>query len=77
VEPIAIMLRKADPAFKSVVDESLVSMMRSGEIGRLYERWFMQPIPPSNVRLGLPASAATRAAWAQPNDRPLEGLAKK
>ena len=77
VEPIAIMLRKADPAFKTVVDESLVAMMRSGEIDRLYDRWFMQPIPPSNIRLGLPASAATRAAWARPNDRPIEDVPKK
>ena len=49
MEPIAIMLRKADPAFKGAVDESIVAMMQSGEIGRLYERWFMQPIPPSNT----------------------------
>ncbi|MDO8419044.1 MAG: amino acid ABC transporter substrate-binding protein, partial [Rubrivivax sp.] len=77
VEPIAIMLRKDDPAFKRAVDESLVAMMKSGEVARLYERWFMQPIPPENRRVGLPPSDATRAAWAQPNDRPVEAYVGK
>ncbi|MBE0548528.1 MAG: amino acid ABC transporter substrate-binding protein [Rubrivivax sp.] len=77
VEPIAIMLRKDDPAFKRAVDDSIVAMMKSGDIARLYERWFMQPIPPSGRRLGLPASDATRAAWAEPNDRPVEDYRKK
>jgi len=72
VEPIAIMLRKDDPAFKRAVDDSIVAMMKSGEIARLYERWFMQPIPPSGRRVGLPPSEATLAAWAEPNDRPVE-----
>jgi glutamate/aspartate transport system substrate-binding protein len=77
VEPIAIMLRKDDPAFKRAVDESLVAMMKSGEIARLYDRWFMQPIPPANRPMGLPPSDATRAAWAEPNDRPVEAYLKK
>jgi len=77
VEPIAIMLRKDDPAFKRAVDESIVAMMKSGEIARLYDRWFMQPIPPANRPMGLPPSDATRAAWAEPNDRPVEAYLKK
>jgi glutamate/aspartate transport system substrate-binding protein len=77
VEPIAIMMRKDDPAFKKAVDDSIIAMMRSGEIGRLYDKWFMQPIPPTNTRVGLPASEATRAAWASPNDKPLEDYMKK
>jgi glutamate/aspartate transport system substrate-binding protein len=77
VEPIAIMMRKDDPTFKKAVDDSLMAMMRSGEVGRIYDKWFMQPIPPTNTRVGLPASEATRAAWANPNDKPLEELAKR
>jgi glutamate/aspartate transport system substrate-binding protein len=72
VEPIAIMIRKDDPAFKKVVDESITAMAKSGEVARLYDKWFMQPIPPSNVKVGLPANALTKAAWASPNDKPLE-----
>jgi glutamate/aspartate transport system substrate-binding protein len=77
VEPIAIMIRKDDPAFKKAVDDSIIAMMRSGEIGRLYDKWFMQPIPPANVRVGLPASDATKAAWASPTDKPAEEYARK
>lgn len=77
VEPIAIMIRKDDPNFKKAVDESITAMMKSGEIAKLYDKWFMQPIPPSNTRVGLPASEATKAAWASPNDKPVEEYAKK
>ncbi len=77
VEPIAIMIRKDDPAFKKAVDDSIVAMMKSGEMAKLYDKWFMQPIPPANTRVGLPASEATKAAWANPNDKPVEEYAKK
>ena len=77
VEPIAIMLRKDDPAFKKAVDDSLVAMMKSGEMARLYDKWFVEPVPPLNKSLGLPASDATRAAWARPDDRPVEDAAAR
>ena len=77
VEPIAIMIRKDDPAFKKLVDESIVAMIKSGDMAKAYDKWFVQPIPPSNTRVGLPASEATKAAWASPNDRPVEDYAKK
>jgi glutamate/aspartate transport system substrate-binding protein len=72
VEPIAIMIRKDDAAFKKAVDDSLKAMMSSGEIAKLYDKWFMQPIPPSNTKVGLALSDATKAAWAAPNDKPVE-----
>ena len=77
VEPIAIMLRKDDPAFKKAVDDSIIAMVKSGEVAKLYDKWFMQPIPPANTKVGLPASEATKAAWANPNDKPMEDYAKK
>jgi glutamate/aspartate transport system substrate-binding protein len=77
VEPIAIMIRKDDPKFKKAVDDSIIAMMRSGEIARTYDKWFMQPIPPTNTRVGLAVSEATKAAWASPNDKPLEDYLKK
>jgi glutamate/aspartate transport system substrate-binding protein len=77
VEPINIMMRKDDPAFKKAVDDSLIKLMKSGEIAKVYDKWFMQPIPPANVRIGLPASDATRTAWSSPNDKPAEEYAKK
>jgi glutamate/aspartate transport system substrate-binding protein len=77
VEPIAIMMRKDDAPFKKAVDDSIIAMIRSGEMGRLYNKWFTQPIPPTNTSVGLPLSEATRAAWANPNDKPLEEYLKK
>ena len=72
VEPIAIMYRKDDPQFKKVVDDSVRAIAKSGEAAKLYDKWFMQPIPPNNTRVNLPASEATKAAWANPTDKPLE-----
>lgn len=72
VEPIAIMLPKGDAAFKKLVDQSVVSLAKSGEAARLYDKWFMQPIPPHNSKVGLPASALTKAAWSDPTDKPME-----
>ena len=77
VEPIAIMIRKDDPAFKKAVDASIVAMIKSGDLAKAYDKWFVQPIPPSNTRVGLPASDATKAAWATPNDKPVEDYLKK
>ena len=77
VEPIAIMLRKDDPSFKNAVDEGLAAMMKSGELSRIYDKWFMRPIPPANVAIGLPASSATKDAWTAPNSRPVEELGKR
>src|SRR5450432_4492602 len=76
VEPIAIMYRKDDPAFRKAVDDSVRNIAKSGEAAKLYDKWFMQPIPPSNTKVGLPASEATKAAWANPTDKPLEDYAQ-
>lgn len=72
VEPIAIVIRKDDPAFKKAVDNSIARQVKDGTVAKLHDKWFMQPIPPSNTTLNLPASAATTAAWASLNDKPAE-----
>ena len=77
VEPIAIMMRKDDPAFKKAVDDSIKGMMKSGEIAKVWDKWFMQPIAPTNTKVGLAVSASTKDAWANPNDKPMEDYAKK
>ena len=74
VEPIGIMLRKDDPAFKKAVDDSVKALIKSGEVAKLYDKWFMQPIPPTNTKVGLPLSEATKAAWASPNNNPMESF---
>jgi len=77
VEPIACMMRKDDPAFKKAVDDSIKRQIADGSLAKLYDKWFMQPIPPANVKVGLPLSAATKDAWAHPNDKPMEDYATK
>ena len=77
VEPIACMLRKDDPAFKKAVDDSIKRQIADGSLAKLYDKWFMQPVPPTNTKIGLPLSEATKAAWANPNDKPMEDYAKK
>ena len=75
VEPIACMMRKDDPAFQKAVDDSIKAMVKSGQLAKMYDKWFVQPIPPSNTKVGLPLSDATKAAWNNPNTKPMEEYA--
>lgn len=77
VEPIAIMVRKDDAAFKKIGDDTVKDMLKSGEVAKLWDKWFLQPIPPKNTRVGYAASESTKAAWTTPNDKPMEDYAKK
>jgi len=77
VEPIAIMIRKDDAAFKKIGDDTVRELAKSGELAKIYDKWFVQPIPPKNTRVGLPLSDTTKAAFAAPNDKPMEDYAKK
>lgn len=76
-EPIGIMVRKDDAALKKIGDATIAAMAKSGELSKLYDKWFVQAIPPKNVKLDLPATAETKAAWATLSDKPLEDYAKK
>jgi glutamate/aspartate transport system substrate-binding protein len=77
VEPIGIMVRKDDPAFLAAVNKTIDGLEKSGEIAKLYDKWFLQPIPPTNTKVNLPASEATKNAWKNPNSNPTESYAKK
>ena len=77
VEPIACMMRKDGPAFKKAVDDSIKRQIADGSLAKLYDKWFIQPTPPTNTPVGLPMSEATKNAWANPNDKPMEDYAKK
>jgi glutamate/aspartate transport system substrate-binding protein len=76
-EPIAIMYRKDDPNFKKAVDDAVKAMMKSGEVEKIYNKWFMSPIPPRNVTVNMPMTASLKNAIANPNDKPAEEYAKK
>ncbi len=70
VEPYACMLPKGDEAFKKIVDGVIGGMMKSGEFAKLYDKWFMQPIPPKNQALGLPMSKELKDNLTAMSDKP-------
>lgn len=68
VEPYGITVRKNDPAFKELADKAIRTPYASGEIQKVYLKWFMSPIPPHNRNLNAPMSAALKKAIAVPTD---------
>jgi glutamate/aspartate transport system substrate-binding protein len=68
VEPYGIMLRKDDSAFKKVVDAAMVNIYKSGEINRIYDKWFLKPIPPKNLDLNVPMSDQFKKVVQHPTD---------
>ena len=69
-DPYALMIRKNDPQFKALVDETLAQLMRAGEFEQLYTQWFQRPIPPKGVNMDLPMSDALKHDIKEPNDKP-------
>jgi glutamate/aspartate transport system substrate-binding protein len=69
-EPYGIMLRKDDPAFKKVADAATAALYTSGEGQKLYDKWFMQKIPPKGLNLNSPISPELKAEFAKPSDSP-------
>jgi glutamate/aspartate transport system substrate-binding protein len=70
VEPYAIMLRKDDPSFKKLVDDTLAGLMKSGEFEALYKKWFQSPIPPKGINLNAPMSQELRENLRALSDKP-------
>jgi glutamate/aspartate transport system substrate-binding protein len=68
VEPYGIMLRKDDTAFKKVVDAAMTKIYKSGEINKIYDKWFLRPIPPKNLNLNVPMSAQFKKVVQNPTD---------
>src|SRR2546422_7412481 len=68
VEPYGIMLRKDDPSFKKVVDGAMAAVYKSGEINKIYAKWFMSPVPPKGVNLNVPMSDTFKHVVAKPTD---------
>jgi glutamate/aspartate transport system substrate-binding protein len=64
------MVRKDDPAFKKAVDDAIVATYKSGEINKIYAKWFTQPIPPKGLNLMFPMSDQLKKLIAEPTDKP-------
>ena len=67
-EPYAIMMRRDDPAFKKAVDTAIENVFKSGEINKIYAKWFQSPIPPKSINLNIAMSPLLKAAIAKPTD---------
>ncbi|WP_114638612.1 amino acid ABC transporter substrate-binding protein [Polynucleobacter necessarius] len=76
-EPIAIIVRKDDPEFKAAVNAAIAKIVANGKMPGLWNKWFLSPIPPKNIVVGLELSPATKNAWANLNDKPAEDYNKK
>jgi glutamate/aspartate transport system substrate-binding protein len=69
-EPCGIMLRRDDPAFKKVVDGATAALFQSAQGQKLYDKWFMQKIPPKGLNVNAPISAELKHEFARPSDSP-------
>jgi glutamate/aspartate transport system substrate-binding protein len=67
-DPYAIMLRRDDAEFKKLVDSTVAGLYKSGEINKIYAKWFQSVIPPKNVNLNFPMSDGLKEAIKNPND---------
>lgn len=68
VEPYGIMMRRDDPAFKKAVDGAIEAVFKSGDINRIYAKWFQSPIPPKGISLNWPLTDQLKAVIAKPTD---------
>ncbi|WP_174873009.1 glutamate/aspartate ABC transporter substrate-binding protein [Vogesella oryzae] len=68
------MLRKDDPAFKKVVDDAIKATYKSGEINKIYSKWFTSPVPPKGLNLNFPMSDELKELVAKPTDKSAEQM---
>lgn len=68
------MMRKDDPAFKKVVDDAIKATFKSGEVNKIYSKWFMNPVPPKGLNLNFPMSDEFKELVAKPTDKSAEQM---
>jgi glutamate/aspartate transport system substrate-binding protein len=68
-EPYSMMLRREDPQFKALVDRAVGNVYKSGEIEKIYAKWFTSPIPLRNINMNFPQTPAIKEAFKSPNDK--------
>ena len=68
-EPYGMMLRREDPQFKALVDRAVGAVYKSGEIDKIYAKWFTSPLPPRNINMNFAQTQAIKDAFKTPNDK--------
>ncbi|QYD72096.1 glutamate/aspartate ABC transporter substrate-binding protein [Paraburkholderia edwinii] len=71
-EAYGFMMRKDDPEFRKLVDDTMTQIMKSGEIKTMYDKWFMKPVPPKGINFDFPMSQTMEKLYANPNDKAFE-----
>ena len=69
VEPYGIMVRKDDPIFKKIGDNTLIGLFNNGEFEKIFNKWFLSPIPPKGINLNIPLPDPLREIMRSPTDR--------
>lgn len=67
-QPYGLMLRHGDTGFRDAVNEALGEIYASGEIDKIYEKWFNAPIPPNGMNLQRPLPDDLADAFRNPVD---------
>jgi glutamate/aspartate transport system substrate-binding protein len=67
-DPYAIMIRKDDLQWQTFVNKVIGGLMKSGEIRKIYAKWFQSPIPPKGINLNLPVSSTLEGLFKKPNN---------
>ncbi|AIL33287.1 amino acid ABC transporter substrate-binding protein [Basilea psittacipulmonis] len=66
VEPYGLIYPKDDVELKALIDDAVIAMMKDGTVEKLYNKWFMNPIPPKNINLNLPMSEELKKVLVNP-----------
>ena len=67
-EVYGCMVRKGDDKLRALMNDVIAQAQTSGKATEIYDKWFMQPIPPKQLNLDFPMSDEMKALFAQPND---------
>ncbi|MBA3903774.1 MAG: amino acid ABC transporter substrate-binding protein [Rhodocyclaceae bacterium] len=71
-EAYGCMMRKDDASFKKIVDSTIARLQTSGEMDKVYKKWFMSPVPPKGLNLNFPMSDDMVKLHKNPNDKAYE-----
>ncbi|MGV2064753.1 MULTISPECIES: amino acid ABC transporter substrate-binding protein [Agrobacterium] len=71
-QPYGLMLRHGDTGFRDAVNEALGQIYESGEIDKIYDKWFNAPIPPNGINLKRPLPGDLAEAFRKPVDTTAE-----
>lgn len=70
-EAYGCMLRKDDPSFKKLIDDTIAQIQLSGTAAQWFEHWFNQPIPPKGLNMHFVLSDDMKTLFQSPNDNAL------